>query len=349
MATINTSKSYPSKFNFIGDPVMVYVSGSFPSASTFRELVFTVRVNFQGTYYDRGFSVHVASSEEIGVDVSSALRSVMKLWRYPIDSIVKQYDNSWKVTYPSATFTVLVHERYMSSGVIYNKSNVSTSQGYAYYGSLGEYDRMTIGNHPSEFVDSLRFTRYPQEVKPNGVGDWMGSTVYSYGDVVTTFYEQSDADDDMIAGRYLHFLFVNSMGVFETISAPMLESMSYNISSAKYSMEQAPAYTKQADRTAVAVQGRSTFLMSSGYVTRQEADWWATEFLTGQKHWVRMGVNRKLVDGTWSTSSLWLPVVVTPNDDSVTVYNKEDRMLPHIDFTAEVAVSGSLLTVPAGM
>ena len=100
---------------------------------------------------------------------------------------------------------------------------------------------------------------------------------------------------------------------------------------------------------AVTSDGRGSFDMSSGYVSREEADWWATEFLTARKHWVRMGVKRKLTDGAWSTSSLWLPVAVKPSDDSVVVYDKKEGMLPHIDFTAEVAVSGSLLTWPAGM
>ncbi|MGN0089932.1 MAG: hypothetical protein ACI36Z_03120, partial [Alloprevotella sp.] len=346
MATINTTKSYPQKFNFIGDPIMVYASGSFPSSSTFRKLVFTVSINFQGASYAYPFELSVEESEEIGIDVSSALRSAMQRWDYPLDSITKS-GTSWKVTYPSATFQVSVHERYMTSGDIYNKSEVNTQQGYAYYGRLGEYDRMTIGNHPSEFVDSLRFTRYPDEKKQYGVGDWSGSSTYQDGDVSTTFTPKLTGQ--LRAGRYLHFLFVNSLGVFETVSAIMRETMNYDMTTTSYSVEQSPSYEQKPNRRAVSTAGRGSFEMSSGYVTHEEADWWATEFLTARKHWVRMGVNRILADGSWSESSLWLPVAITPSDESVTVYNKEERMLPHIDFTAEVAVSGSLLTTVAGL
>ena len=347
MATINTAKSYPQKFNFIGDPIMVYASGDFPASATFRQMVFTVSINFRGSAYDYPLFLSVEGDEEIGMDVSSALRAAMMRWDYPLTDIVKQNNNNWKVTYPSATFQVKVHEQYMTDGEIYAKSDVAGTTGYAYYGRLGEYDRMAIGNHPSEFVNGIRFTRYPDGKKQYGVGDWSGSTVYTAGDVVTTFSPQLSGH--LRAGRYLHFLFVNSLGVFETVSAIMRETMSYGITSTTYSQEQAPAYKQQANRRAVSTAGRGSFEMSSGYVTHEEADWWATEFLTARKHWVRLGVERQLTDGNWSTSSLWLPVAVTPKDESVTIYNKEERMLPHIDFEAKVAVSGSLLTTVAGL
>lgn len=179
------------------------------------------------------------------------------------------------------------------------------------------------------------------------MGDWVGVTSYIDGELNTAFTEAKEGV--LKSGRYLHFLFVNSLGVFETVSAVMRETLSYNLTATTYHVEQAPSYQPQADRLTATPAGRSSFEMSSGYVTRQEADWWATEFLTGRKHWVRMGVQRTIEGGQMKQSSLWLPVAVTPKDESVTVYNKEERMLPHIDFKAEVALSGSLLTIPAGV
>ena len=73
--------------------------------------------------------------------------------------------------------------------------------------------------------------------------------------------------------------------------------------------------------------GPATWRMSSGYVNRAWAEWFATEFLTAKHYWMR-------VDGRW------LPVVVSPSENAATIYDRNDPSLRDVQFIVRAAVNG---------
>jgi hypothetical protein len=67
--------------------------------------------------------------------------------------------------------------------------------------------------------------------------------------------------------------------------------------------------------------------MSSGYVTREWAEWWAKEFLKAHQWWM-------LYEGSY------VPVVVKEAKKSNGIYDRSKQQMPHIDFTVTLALEG---------
>ena len=218
----------------------------------------------------------------------------------------------------------------MQDGTVVDDSSHRTSRtgAYAYYGGLTGYELFTYGSHVSGFYTSLDFSRKPASGELHSTGDIRTDSAYSGSAVKTTTAIVSSGDFER--GEMQQFLFVNSLGVLETVSAFSLESLSYGIESEKKNLASAPQYFAKPNRTTHKTGGRGVFKMSSGTVNREWADWWTTEFLMAKKYWM-------MYDGRW------LPVTVTPAGDETTIYDKADQRLPHVDFEVETAIEGSVL------
>jgi hypothetical protein len=67
--------------------------------------------------------------------------------------------------------------------------------------------------------------------------------------------------------------------------------------------------------------------MSSGWVNREWAQWFACEFLMAKHYWIPKG-------------GRWLPVAITPDSDSIVTYDKNDPSLLAVNFTATAAIKG---------
>lgn len=334
MAAHFGSNSFPAEFNFIENPVIVHVSPSgfsFPAESTFRQIVIQVEVHSTWDEKDSVYYFHVDASEpvDLSVDISSALRGAMKGWYPDAESLNVSSDSAFDCTYPYATFSVYMWEKYMHEGVIVDDEQNKTSRvgAHAYYGGLSGYELMTIKEHAANFTQGMFFTRKPKYGELHATGDISTSSVLDAG-VVRTHGEVL-LEGDFEKGELQQFLFVNSLGVLETVSAFSRESLAYGIESETKNLASAPSYFAKPNRTTHKTGGRGKLAMSSGFVTRDWADWWTTEFLMAKKYWM-------LYDGCW------LPVTVTPADDESTVYNKAEQRIPHVDFDVEIAVEGSI-------
>lgn len=332
MAAHFGSNSFPTEFNFIENPIIVHVSSSefaFPADSTFRQVVIKVDVHStwdgkDSTYY---FYADASAGTDLSVDISSALRGAMKGWEPDASTLNISYDKAFDCNYPYATFSATLSEKYMQDGIVYEIAGATREGAYAYYGGLSGYEQLTFDSHAANFASGMFFTRKPKSGELHAVGDISTSSVINagvvrtHGEVITTA--------DFEKGELQQFLFVNSLGVLETVSAFSRESLAYGIESETKNLASAPSYFAKPNRTTHKTGGRGKFAMSSGFVTRDWADWWATEFLMAKKYWM-------LYDGRW------LPVTVTPADDESTVYNKAEQRIPHVDFDVEIAVEGSI-------
>lgn len=332
MAAHFGTNSFPTEFNFIENPIIVNVSSSdfaFPADSTFRQVVIKVDVHStwdgkDSTYY---FYADASAGTDLSVDISSALRGAMKGWEPDASTLNISYDKAFDCNYPYATFSATLSEKYMQDGIVYEIAGATREGAYAYYGGLSGYELLTFDSHAANFASGMFFTRKPKSGELHAVGDISTSSVINagvvrtHGEVVTTA--------DFEKGELHQFLFVNSLGVLETVSAFSRESLAYGIESETKNLASSPAYFAKPNRTTHKTGGRGKFKMSSGSVNRDWADWWVTEFLKADKYWM-------LYDNRW------ISVTITPVDDNIVVYDKSEQNLPHVPFDVEIAVEGSI-------
>jgi hypothetical protein len=86
---------------------------------------------------------------------------------------------------------------------------------------------------------------------------------------------------------------------------------------------------------AIGSDGRRSWQMSSGYVTREWAEWWATEFIGGKrKRWWM------LWQGPGLATPRYVPVVVEPAKKSINIYDRAKQQLASVDFTVTLALEG---------
>ena len=78
---------------------------------------------------------------------------------------------------------------------------------------------------------------------------------------------------------------------------------------------------------AIASGGRRSWGMSSGYQTRDWAEWWTLEFLMAKQWWM-------LYKGRY------VPVIVEASKKSIDIYDKTKQQMPHVDFTVTLALEG---------
>ena len=122
-------------------------------------------------------------------------------------------------------------------------------------------------------------------------------------------------------------LFVNSRGVFETISVVGYESEEYAVSAEVRSLVGDTSYRPSPYVTTHKEGGGASWKMSSGWVNREWAQWFAREFLMAKHYWIPK-------DGRW------LPVAITPDSDSIVTYDKNDPSLLAVNFTVRAAIKG---------
>lgn len=353
MATI-AGNSHPLEFNFIDNPIMVGVTNlTFPAGATFRQAMVQVDVTptYSGavtsTYYFYADASATTLYSTVWIDISTALRAAMNSWSADAATVIAA---GTKYAYPYATFGTTVFEKYLLDGSVHQHEGASQSGAYAYYGGLSEYERFTLSNHPADFLVSAGNNKYlSRKPRTQGEGEVLETgavRAYSYyldGTVYTSSYTLTDTNEGKegydgggyfwqlpVSGERRLFAFVNSLGVLETVMAQSRESLAYGIESEVKNLASTPAYKAKPNITTHKTGGRPKLEMSSGKVSRDWADWWATEFLMAKRYWM-------LTD-----TGVWLPVTVSPADDEVLIYDRSDSALPHVDFDVEVAVSGSL-------
>ena len=349
MATI-AGGSYPLEFNFIENPIMVGVTNfTFPTDATFRQAV--VQVDVTPTFSGASSAIYkfyadASSGDTVWLDISTALRGAMGEWQPEAKDIILSEDSLF--TYPYATFNITVFEKYLLDGIVYEEKTTERTGAYAYYGGMTEYERLVSEKHPADIYlpdDTKRYiSRKPTASGKGEIIETGFYRTYSYfrnGRMYTHSYPITAANEGKqgydgagyfwqlpVSGERRQFAFVNSLGVIETIMAQSRESLSYEIESSTKSLVTTPQYKPNPNVTTHKTGGYGKWQMSSGKVSREWADWWVTEFLMAKKYWM-------LHNG------MWLPVAVTPTDDSMEIYNRSENSLPHVDFDVQLAVKGS--------
>jgi hypothetical protein len=134
---------------------------------------------------------------------------------------------------------------------------------------------------------------------------------------------------------YVDFLFINRRGAIETCSGLTKESMGINSETKQYGRTDGPTFKPTRSLMAIGTDGRRSWQMSSGPVTREWAEWWTQEFLNGKrKQWWM------LWQGPGLSEPRYVPVTVKPAKSDITIYDKTKQQMAHVDFTVTLALEG---------
>lgn len=129
--------------------------------------------------------------------------------------------------------------------------------------------------------------------------------------------------------REFHFIFLNGFGVPESFTCVASEAASYAIETSEYVSYHSRSQTGTARGMAQKSAPLRSYKLSSGVLSPEWAEWFATEFLTTAQALM-------LHPDTGS----WIPVVIVPEDEN-TVTDRTSTGVTSFEFEARCAVSGS--------
>lgn len=354
MAVTVTGMFGTGKTYFSASPVVIDIAGlEWDNSSPFG----IVRINVidANNIVVGDFHADTGGQSSISFDIQSALRSI---WAgYDFASEVSAATSALTATSVSGQsaaraykdYSIQISTEYLDSTD--NEFTTTASQtftgGRCMIGGLTEWERYNINNKEDADASHWEYTNLRNgdaSTKPTGSPERVGrSSLTSWVDVsndgtTSVFFPSatpSAADDttqhaplvlrDSI--DYVDFLFVNRRGAVETASAQMKEALNISAETKQYNRVERPTFKPSRSLLSVPSGGRRSWDMSSGYVSREWAKWWAEEFLLGQRHWI-------LLDG------MYVPVIVEPTKKSVSIYDRSKQQLSHVDFTVTLALEG---------
>lgn len=327
---------FNADFAFANNPIVVKAT-NLDFNGLFRKVIFEVN-----TYYEhlesnkRTFIFEVSAeglsyTDTVRCDISSCLRSAFAQYEYNPEDITE----SSLLTYPGVRFGVKAWLRDFYNGVIEDgpsseasgvlSDGSSTTIFSAFLGGLSEMERWTGDSDVNGYPIPLSFS-----TKPSGEilcwGQILVRTWYDAetGNVTSSF---SVNNQFMDARERISILFVNSRGVYETISVLGNESEEYEVVSEEMLKTGIAEYRPSATIFMHKTGGAATWKMSSGYVNKEWAQWYTREFLMANHYWLRK-------------DSRWLPVAISADGNSVATYDKNDPSLVSVDFIVKSAIKG---------
>ena len=103
--------------------------------------------------------------------------------------------------------------------------------------------------------------------------------------------------------------------------------MNITVETQQYARAGRPTFKPERSLMAIASGGRRSWGMSSGYQTRDWAEWWTLEFLMARQWWMKY-------------KGSYVPVIVEASKKSIDIYDKTKQQMPHVDFTVTLALEG---------
>ena len=280
-------------------------------------------------------------------DISSALRAIWADYAFDTEVSAASAGSTANRSYRSYSLEVLTEYLDSQDGEFTQTSCGTFSGGRCAIGGYTEWERYIIPNNAHADVSyrehsntrngdaSTKPTESPELVGRSSITSWVdvgnaGTTSVFYRADTTVGNDAQTAHAPLVLRDsidYQDFLFVNRRGAVETCSGRTKESMDIEVQSQQYSRVEGPSFRPLRSLMAIASGGRRSWQMSSGYVTREWAEWWTLEFLKGRRHWM-------LYQGRY------VPVTIKAAKNSVSIYDKSKQQMPHVDFTVTLALEG---------
>ncbi|MCR4958566.1 MAG: hypothetical protein K6B13_08195 [Prevotella sp.] len=349
-----------NKTYFADSPVVIDIGGlEWPAMSPFN--IVRIDVLYGGSVVGT-FRTDTGGQSSISFDISSALRAIWSDYGYSDE--VSAANNALSASSSRGYqrqyrhYQLQLYTEYLSGddgGVFTTTSHGPFSGGICAIGGLTEWERSTVGSKENADVSyhehennrfgdaSTKPLTSPERVGMYSITSWVDLNA---ADTISVFYPVSAApsSDSQLSHApmvlrdssqpYVDFLFVNRRGAIETCSALMKESMNIGVSVEQYTRVERPSFKPSRSLMAIGTDGRRSWPMSSGYVTREWAEWWTMEFLGGKRKqwWMRYPVG--------SSAGRYVPVIVKPAKDSTSIYDRSKQQMAHVDFTVTMALEG---------
>lgn len=290
---------------FIDSPIIVSNTASgFSNEATMKQLNFLVTCNGK----EHVFSAEAKNGEVIRMDISSALRSSMFQIRQHNESAI-----------PSSSFTVKAYISEYLNGELIEGSKQQIMSDTATFGHLTEMEQAA-----GVSASGLSRTTKPK----NGERYPAGHVIVSSNGTSYTRITAQTATSEL---PMVEFLFVNQRGAIEDAVCVTRQALSYDHKQRnRYSNVGMPSASPAVSIRNTRTKVRPKWKLSSGYVSRDWAEWYAAELLASDQVWINVGT---------PSSPNWQACVLTP-DESVSIFDESNPDALHIDFTCELAREG---------
>lgn len=303
------------------------------------------------------FRADTGGLSDISFDISSALRAMWSGYNFGSEVSAASGRSSFLRSY--APYSLRIWTEYQAADGTYTTTTPSGyGGGRCMLGGLTELERSRISNAANADAShwqgsNLRYgdastkpLTVPERVGRHSITSWVdvgadGTTSSFFAASTEPAADGAEAHAPMVlrdSVPYVDFLFVNRRGAVETCSAQTLESLGISIKTENYGMTERPSFSPTRSLTARASGGRRSWQMSSGYLTREWARWWAQEFLMARQWWMRVDDDGE--PSSAATEGLYAPVVVTPAKGDTGIYDRTKQQMPHVDFTVTLALEG---------
>lgn len=324
------------KTYFADSPVVIDISGlEWPGTSPFN--IVRVEVYYGGSVVGE-FRVDTGGQTTMSFDISSALRAI---WAdYNFSGEVSAAAGGGNYTRGYRSYSLKVYTEYLASDGTFTKTESGEiTGGVCAIGKLTEWERSTAPNKEAadvSYFENSNPTNGDASTKPTSSPELVGKdSITSWVDVSNSgtqskFYATNASGGPTVlrdSRQYVDFLFVNRRGAVETCSCIMKEDMNITVETQQYARAGRPTFKPERSLMAIASGGRRSWGMSSGYQTRDWAEWWTLEFLMAKQWWM-------LYKGRY------VPVIVEASKKSIDIYDKTKQQMPHVDFTVTLALEG---------
>jgi hypothetical protein len=339
------------KTYFADSPVVIDIKGlEWPGTSPFN--VVRVEVLYQGKVVG-DFKDDTGGQPTATFDISSALQAIWAGYDFSGEIAAAANPRGHQRNYRD--YSLQVYTEYLSSdGVFTTTDSDVITGGSCAIGGFTERERSMIPDKKAADVsyrehENLRFgdastkpTDTPERVGSLSPTSWVD--LHSEGTQCVFYPASAQMGNDQQGSHapivlrdsvpYVDFLFLNRRGAIETCSGQTLESMGINVKVTQYSRASRPSFNPVRSLMAIGTDGRRSWQMSSGYVTREWAEWWALEFLGGKRKqwWMRYPIG--------DANGTYVPVIVEPAKQSISIYDRSKQNMPHVDFTVTLALEG---------
>lgn len=320
---------------------------------SFHRVIFEVTCGMSGGNFE---TIKMSSPVEkekdtatVQIDISSALRTFRDDYEYSPDA----------VTYPVVKFCVRVYDEYMLNGEVKTRvgeivypNEVDGKPQYlcTLFGSFSDFDRYAS---PSPIKGLIHLSRKPTSTPQMvAVGESFAYTpsfatqellvtsasLVAPTSIVVTIDQQglqTIGEQSIFAlpaeeskNRQM-FRFINSFGVLESVSVPMVYSKKMSVTSTSYAVSRQETFNKFSRSTVRKTNNRESWLYFTDPLTPDWLLWYMHEFLMAEYIWMYV-------------KDTWLPCTITPEEDT-TIFDDTQQAPYVVAFTAVLDINGSPL------